>query len=463
MFLFGLESSEQNPFVQILQELGHSVHLIRDKNELQAISETQLHPKLILWNLDRLDFLGLTNDAKQSLTEHCPILFFSDAPEPSLLQAIESIPHYGLVSPTSPLAFLETQMQSSVKRFKDFSETRETLGTFRTTIATIPDLLVEADRDGNFIRFFGTRSDLLAAPEKDLLGKSIFQSLPPEVAEMAYRALAEADEKGFSLGHAYKLNVPKGELWFELSVAKNESIPNETRFIAVIRDITERKQNEERISKLLNEKEQILAEVHHRIKNNLSMLYSMLTLQSSYLKNKEGIEALDDSARRIQGMSLLYQNLFQSQDFGYLEANEYLSELLDQASRSIPNGFLIHFQKDLENFKVDAKTLQLLGLVMNEIISHMIKVILRENEEPNIEISMRLHADDIHIAISDKAKSSTFPLVDTEEPEDFGLVLVTELTKQLRGEIRSKFCKGTQITLRFPLQQQTKELLVATP
>ena len=122
---------------------------------------------------------------------------------------------------------------------------------FEAILEAIPDVLFELDREGRYLNVWGNRGDLLAASENMLLGRTVEEILPSSAAKELLAAISEADIKNQSFGRQVKLTSPKGDSWFELSVAKQPSASaHEARFIVVSRDITERKLAEEEIHKL---------------------------------------------------------------------------------------------------------------------------------------------------------------------------------------------------------------------
>ncbi len=121
----------------------------------------------------------------------------------------------------------------------------------QATLDAIPDLLFELDLNGRYYAYHSPRTDLLAAPVEDLLGKTISDVLPPDAAEIVFSALQEAQEKGFSSGKQLQLELPNGTFWFELSVSRKPVDAGlEARFIVLARDVTERKASEQRIINL---------------------------------------------------------------------------------------------------------------------------------------------------------------------------------------------------------------------
>jgi diguanylate cyclase (GGDEF)-like protein/PAS domain S-box-containing protein len=126
-----------------------------------------------------------------------------------------------------------------------------TQNKLQATLDAIPDLMFELDLDGRYLDFHSPRHDLLAAPPEQLLGRTVMDVLPPEAAATCLAALREAKEKGTSTGKEFGLPLPQGRHWFELSVScKADSSPQDPRFIVLSRDVTERKEAENKVFRL---------------------------------------------------------------------------------------------------------------------------------------------------------------------------------------------------------------------
>jgi PAS domain S-box-containing protein len=128
---------------------------------------------------------------------------------------------------------------------------REAQAKLEALIDAIPDLLFEVGLDGQIYDYRGPRVDLLAAPASAFLGKNFSEVLPPDAAQTCISAICEASDKGWSAGKQYALSLPQGQRWFELSVARKSDTGNQAqRFIALARDITERKQMQDQLHQL---------------------------------------------------------------------------------------------------------------------------------------------------------------------------------------------------------------------
>jgi PAS domain S-box-containing protein len=216
----------------------------------------------------------------------------------------------------------------------------------------------------------------------------------------------------------------------------------------IVVDITERKNAEEKVQKLLVEKELILKEVHHRIKNNMNTITSLLSLQGSTLTDSRAIRALEDAGSRVQSMMVLYDELYPSSSFSDVPVGKYLPALAERIVKNFPNGGRVKIEAAIQDFTLGAKILQPLGLIMNELLTNIMKYAFAGREGGSIGISASLNGTRVAIGIRDDGKGLP-ESIDFEHSSGFGLMLVKNLTKQLEGAIRIERGKGTSIVLEF--------------
>ncbi len=213
---------------------------------------------------------------------------------------------------------------------------------------------------------------------------------------------------------------------------------------------TEQKEAERKISALLDEKELILKEVHHRIKNNMNTIGSLLSLQAGILTEPEAIRALEDAGSRIHSMSLLYDKLYRAADFNELSVREYLSSLVDDVLENFPNGKDVKGEKDLDDFMLDAKRLQTLGIIVSELLTNVMKYAFKGRRNGLVIVSAK--EKDGRVVVSVRDDGSGIPeSIDIEKPTGFGLQLVHALARQLNGTIRIEREEGTKIAVAFDL------------
>lgn len=215
-----------------------------------------------------------------------------------------------------------------------------------------------------------------------------------------------------------------------------------------IRDITDRKRAENEIKKLVDEKELLLKEVHHRIKNNMNIIKSLLSIQAATLKDASAIAALEDAGSRVQSMMMLYEKLYQSVSYSAISVKEYLPPLVDEILANFPNSKDVKVEKAIDDFILDIGRLQPLGIIINELLTNIMKYAFIGRDDGLIKISISSEASAITLVLQDNGNGMP-ESVDFKGSTGFGLQLVEMLTKQLGGSIRIERDKGTRIILVF--------------
>ncbi len=217
-------------------------------------------------------------------------------------------------------------------------------------------------------------------------------------------------------------------------------------------DLTQRKKDEERIKFLLKEKEIILQEVHHRIKNNMTTIKSLLALQADNLDDVQAIAALKDAESRVQSMIVLYNKIFISANFLEISIKEYFLTFIDDIVNLFPNKNFIKLEKYLDDFKINSKQLFPLGIIINELLTNIMKYAFIDRSEGLIVVSIKKKDACAIISIEDNGNGLP-EFVSFEESTGFGLMLVGLLVNQLDGTIKIERINGTKIILEFNLQK----------
>jgi two-component sensor histidine kinase len=213
-------------------------------------------------------------------------------------------------------------------------------------------------------------------------------------------------------------------------------------------DITERRHAEDEVRKLLVEKEIILREVHHRVKNNMNTMKSLLFLQSQTVKDQAIAAALQDAGGRLQSMYVLYEKLYRSSGFTELSLKDYIPALVEEIIGIFPNGGHVAVTTSIEDLRMGAKTLSTLGIIINEIITNAMKYAFADKVDGSIGISASRIGDQVQIAVRDNGIGVP-ESVDFANSSGFGLMLVNMLTQQLRGKVRMERGSGTTVVMDF--------------
>ena len=203
---------------------------------------------------------------------------------------------------------------------------------------------------------------------------------------------------------------------------------------AVARDVTYRKQADEKIKSLLREKELLLHEVHHRIKNNMNTVYSLLMLQADSHEDPSVKKVLLDAAGRVHCMEILYAKLYRSEFTGKVELKEYLPVLAAEIVNQFARKDIIKVNSQIDDIALDVRVLSPLGIIISELITNSMKYAFQKCNEGTINITALNLENKIRIIIEDDGKNipESFSL---ENSSGFGLQLVKILVEQISGSI----------------------------
>jgi PAS domain S-box-containing protein len=239
--------------------------------------------------------------------------------------------------------------------------------------------------------------------------------------------------------------------WNELSISPiYDDQGNLTHFIGIQNDVTARKQSEEQIRLSLQEKEILLKEVHHRVKNNLLVVSSLLDWQADYITDPEAIKVFQQSQYRIESMALIHEKLYQSKNLAEIDLSEYLETLSKQLAYSFNLDYeRISVNFDLQPIFLNIETATPCGLIVSELISNIFEHAFPNHETGQIWIKVK-EDEQKQVTINIQDNGVGFPAdLDFQNTESLGLQLVCLLTKQLEGEITVNYHHGTIFTLTF--------------
>jgi len=234
-------------------------------------------------------------------------------------------------------------------------------------------------------------------------------------------------------------------IWIRLSA---KLIIDKGWFEGVAEDITERKRIEDEVKSLLQEKEILLKETHHRIKNNMNTIYGLLTLQSGVLEDKECRRILDDSAHRIKSMMILYDKLYRSDNFDEMSIKDFLEPLITEVLGLFSLNVSVKADVDIEDFILSSKVLSPVGIIINEFITNSIKYAFNNKENGIIHISAKREGNRVTVIYGDNG-AGVPDSVTFENSTGFGMQLVGMLTEQMGGSIQIERGAGSRFILEF--------------
>jgi two-component sensor histidine kinase len=220
------------------------------------------------------------------------------------------------------------------------------------------------------------------------------------------------------------------------------------------------KQNDS-LQHLLTEKDWLLKEIHHRVKNNLQIVMSLLNSQSAYINNEAALTAIHDSQHRVHAMSLIHQKLYSSESVSSIDMSLYIRELVSYLSDSFDTSRRIRFDLNIEPLQMDVSQAVPLGLILNEAITNSIKYAFPDDRSSLISISLsKTSADRFSLIISDNGIGMPS---DIKKSGSLGLSLMKGLSEDIDGDLSIENRNGTFIELSFVYDPAIKRPNILAP
>lgn len=324
---------------------------------------------------------------------------------------------------------------------------------YRALLEAIPDMVVITDSRGiitysseSTARFLGYDSSA------ELIGRDNQDFFSPEDLEKIKQIGGLITAHGF-LGPIIARVVKKtGEQrTVEINSSQVKIDGQLVSYIGIMRDITDRLKLENELRQALIEKEILIKEVHHRVKNNLQLIQSLLRLQAQYHTSSEVRAALKDALSRIRSIALIYENLLRSSRLDRINLDRYLEKIVSHAvSLYRQEGRDIRVQMNLKEVQVDLARAHPCGLIVTELISNSLKHAFNRRKQGTIMVSLeKTDRRQVVLTVSDDGQGlpeSFDPAVSTS----FGWQIIHDLIRQLRGTLSWKSDHGTEVTVTFP-------------
>jgi PAS domain S-box-containing protein len=331
----------------------------------------------------------------------------------------------------NPRKIAENSLQRSEKDYRDLVD-NALVGIYK------------ADYSGNIIFANDSIVKMFGYDSKEDIGNINISSLYNDLDDRDI-ILNKLDSDGKLEEYEVEMIKKDGSI---LNILASASMNGET-ISGMTMDITDKKKAQNQIKRSLKVKDMLLKEIHHRVKNNLMVISSLLSLQSRYIKDEASKSIFKDSQNRARSMALIHELLYQSSDLKRINFGSYINKLTNELfSVYVTDPKKIKIDMDIDDVMLDINTAIPLGLIVNELVSNSMKHAFPNDKQGKIDILFKLDDGNYSMIISDNGVG--FPQdYNVENSDSLGLKIVNSLTEQIDGNIRIEIANGTRFIITF--------------
>jgi len=384
------------------------------------------------FNTKKLNYRIQTKDGKVKwLSESFKIIFDENE------EALQVIGHAADV----------TQEKESEKRYKESEKKYRTLFEFN------PDYTILVALNGNILDVNDAAADFMGLTKDDLIGKKFgdIELFPEEDVRLHMGKFSQALKGQEVEPYQYPIIDKNGvRRWAEAKVVPLKLNDDINSILVIATDITDRKNATDKLKSSLKEKEVLINEIHHRVKNNMQIISSLLNLQKQHVIDDEvAVDVLKESQNRIRAMAMIQEKLYQSDDFSHIKFYEYIESVVSDLFYS----YNIH--KDQVKLRVKVEDIYLnmetgipCGLIISELVSNSLKHAFPDGRKGEVCISLKISGDEYELIVSDNGIGLP-ENIDYKNTDSLGLQLVNNLVNQLDGKITLERGQGTKFKISF--------------
>ncbi len=208
------------------------------------------------------------------------------------------------------------------------------------------------------------------------------------------------------------------------------------------------------VNQLMEDKEMLIKEIHHRVKNNLMIIASLLNMQSYYIKDEEAKAYFKESENRAQSMALIHERLYRTGDLQNVELGDYITSLAkDLFGTYVTNPDKVKMEIEVENVKLHIDSMIPLGLIINEVVTNTLKYAFPEDKTGTLIIKFYKKGNEFFLTVKDDGVGIPKDF-DIEKSDSLGMQLITNLTQQLDGELEIIKSPGATFNIKFPEREK---------
>lgn len=354
---------------------------------------------------------------------------------------------------TEELTRTNHRLRNSLERRRQAEEAlRASEEKYRLLVENQNDVLVRVNRMGRLEFASPSYCDMLGIPEPDIVGTRFLSTIHEEDRRTIFDATRALEHPPHTFQVETKTLTRHGVRWVSWAgrAIRGAHADDFSEIVGIGRDITDMVRARESISASLAEKELLLQEIHHRVKNNLQIICGLLDLASRRLHSPQDMEVFKDVHSKIQSMSLIHSQLYQSDQFDRIDMSAYASALFTQLSHMYGAGNM-RASLDTQPVPLSINMAIPCGLVLNEMLTNIFKHAF-DASGGTVRISLRRTGDDVHLSVSDDGCGLPENWEDIGE-HSMGIKLMRNIIQfQLGGELTVQTGGGAAFDIIFPFE-----------
>ncbi|MBD2448366.1 PAS domain S-box protein [Nostoc sp. FACHB-152] len=358
---------------------------------------------------------------------------------------------------TAELKRINTSLQAEILKREEIEKAlRESEERFRTAFHQAAVGIAHVGLDGRWLLVNQRLCDIVGYTPQELELRTFQEITHPEDLEAALKYVNEmliGIIQTYTMEKRY-IRKDSSIIWVNITVSLTHTSAGEPKyFIYVVEDISDRKHSQNQIQASIVEKEVLLKEIYHRVKNNLQVISSLLNLQSEYIKDKQDLEIFQKSQQRIASMALIHEKMYQSPDLARIDFGEYIQDLVATlfSSYEVQEGS-ISLNLNLDNHVLLGLDLAIpCGLIVHELVSNSLKYAFPLGGKCEIDIDIRQNSQQQSIITVSDNGIGLPPNFDFKNTASLGWQLVDALIYQISGDINIVSNNGVKFQIIFPL------------
>ncbi len=320
----------------------------------------------------------------------------------------------------------------------------------RKILDSSPEAIIVTDLNGNIYEFNQAALGLYGIKSREeIMGKEFKDLIVARHRNRVLKDMKKTLITGSTTFKEYKfLKKDSVEIPVEISTSVLVGLTGKPNsYVSIVRDITEHKLSEEKIRKSLQEKENLIREIHHRVKNNMQIISSLISIQSRLVFDERDKNLFNETKNRVRTMGIMHELLYESMDISSVNFTEYVETLVLEIQTAHRGQAEIQIETKIDNITLNIETALTCGLIINEILTNSFKHAFPDNKTGKITLILENNQGELTMTLSDNGVG--MQNIDLKKANTLGLQLIDMLTKQLKATMEFNANSGTEFKIKF--------------